>query len=286
VTRPIHVIVVAYHAADDLDRCVATLGAHCPTTIVDNSTSADVRAVAIDRGAEYIDPGENLGFAAGANVALRRILGGPPSDVLLLNPDAAIRPRDLDKLAEYLHDEGNTRVAAISPRLVASQGSEQRVVWPFPSPLRGWAEALGLGRLPARRSFAIGAVLLLRWEALQQIGLFDERFFLYAEETDWQRRALARGWTSRVHHDVIASHAGAGTSDDPSRREALFHAAHETYIRKWYGARGWWAYRCAACLGAVVRAVVLPRDRRAEAGRRALLYFRGPCRCAGLVRDA
>jgi GT2 family glycosyltransferase len=132
----------------------------------------------------------------------------------------------------------------------------------------------------------IGAVLLLRWDALSQVGLFDERFFLYAEEVDWQRRALALGWRSAVCDEVVASHIGAGTSDDPLRREALFHAAHETYIRKWYGRRGWWVYRTAACLGAAARAAVLPGGRRAEARRRALLYLRGPRRSASLMLEA
>ena len=93
--------------------------------------------------------------------------------------------------------------------------------------------------------------MLLRWEALQQVGELDERFFLYGEETDWQRRAAQLGWTAALCPDVVAVHDGAGSSDDPSRREVLFHAAQETYIRKWYGRRGrsrstnpaWWSIR-------------------------------------------
>jgi GT2 family glycosyltransferase len=281
--RPLHVVVVAYHRPRQLDRCLAAIGGAAATTVVDNSRSAGVCAVAVRHGAEYIDPRENLGFGAGVNVALRRLLDGPRRDVLLLNPDATLAPRDLGTLAEYLHRPGNERVAAVSPRLNGPDGGEQRVVWPFPSPARAWAEAFGLGRLPGRHTFAIGAVLLLRWEALRQVGLFDERFFLYAEETDWQRRALTLGWRSELCDGVVASHIGAGTMDDPLRREALFHAAHETYIRKWFGRRGWWAYRSAACLGAAARAVVLRRERRAEAARRARLYLRGPHRSASLV---
>jgi GT2 family glycosyltransferase len=134
--------------------------------------------------------------------------------------------------------------------------------------------------------FAIGAVLLVRWDALRQVGLFDERFFLYAEEVDWQRRALGLGWRSELCDIAAASHIGAGTMEDPARREALFYAAHETYIRKWYGRGGWWAYRSAACLGAAGRAAVLRGERRAQAARRALLYLRGPRRSASLVLKA
>jgi GT2 family glycosyltransferase len=283
MTRPVHVVVVAYHAADQLDRCLVTLGDRAETTVVDNSGSAAVRAVATARGAEYIDPGENLGFGAGANVALRRLLESP-QDVLLLNPDATLAPPEFDKLAEYLHRPGNERLGAVSPRLIGLDGAEQRAKWPFPNPGRAWTEAIGLGWLPTRRTFVIGAVLLLRWEALRQIGLFDERFFLYAEETDWQRRAVACGWSSLLWADATAEHVGAGASADLRRREALFHAAQETYIRKWYGKSGWFLYRGAACFGAAARALVLKGERRSEAARRAALYLRGPRRSAALVQ--
>jgi GT2 family glycosyltransferase len=145
-----------------------------------------------------------------------------------------------------------------------------------------WAEAVGLGRLPTRQIFLAGAVLLLRREAVLDVGPFDERFFLYAEEADWQRRARERGWASALCPDAVAEHVGGGTSMHASRRETLFHAAQETYIRKWYGRSGWLAYRVAACLGAAARALVLRHERRKEAARRTLLYLRGPRRCATL----
>jgi GT2 family glycosyltransferase len=283
-TRPVRVVVVAYHAVAELDACLVSLGPGVPVTVVDNSSSAGVAEVAVRRGAHYVDPGRNLGFAAGVNVALRPLLeSDSPSDVLLLNPDAQLTAETLDILRGYL--VRRERVAAVAPRLVGPEGGNQRVAWPFPSPLRGWAQALGLGRLPSRSTFVIGAVLLLRWEALRQVGLFDERYFLYAEEADWQRRARALGWRSAVCPDAAAVHRGGGTSEDAPRREALFHAAHETYIRKWYGRAGWAAYRCAGLAGAAVRAAVLPGDRRAEAARRAVLYARGPRRAAGLPRS-
>jgi GT2 family glycosyltransferase len=286
MTRRLDVVVVAYNAADELGCCLGALGNDVKTTVVDNSSSAAVRVVAEGRGAEYIDPGTNLGFAAAVNVALRQLTGESPRDVLLLNPDAALAPDKLKTLAAYLHAPANHDVAAVAPVLVGADNAEQRVMWPFPSPARAWAEAFGFGRFPARHTFAIGAILLLRWEAVRQVGLFDERFFLYAEEADWQRRALALGWKSALCQDAVAVHLGAGTSGDRSTREALFHAAHETYIRKWYGRAGWWTFRCAACLGAAARAVVLRRERRAEAARRALLYLRGPRRCTAIIRDS
>ena len=282
-SRPIHVVVVAYHAPERLERCLTSLERNLQVTVVDNSSSSTVKAVAERAGVAYLDPTQNLGFGAGVNFALRRFLTGRPVNVLLVNPDAVLQAGCAAALAEYGSRPGSEHIAAISPALVAEDGSTQRVQWPFPTPWRGIAEAIGLGCLPARHTYVIGAVVLLRWEALQEVGTFDERFFLYAEEADWQRRALALGWRTAVCPDVTAVHAGAGTSNDPLRREAMFHAAHEVYLRKWYGSAGWFVYRWAAFIGATGRAAVLRGDRRAEASRRAALYARGPRRAAQLA---
>jgi GT2 family glycosyltransferase len=248
-----------------------------PVTVVDNSSSEQVAAVAARHGVEYLDPGANRGFATGVNIALRRLEANPPQRVLLLNPDAVIQPEDLKALAT--HASSFDRLAAVAPRLVERDGSDERVAWPFPSPWRAWLEAAGLGRfLGFGRQFVIGAVLLLDWRAIREIGFFDERFFLYGEEADWQRRAVDLGWRSEVCLSAIAAHIGAGTSDDPVRREALFHAAQETYIRKWFGTPGWWAYRLAASFGATVRAIFLRGERRSLARRRMAIYLRGPRR--------
>ncbi len=276
--RRVHVVVVAYHGADELDRALATVGGEAALTVVDNSQSEAVRSVCEQKGARYLRTSGNLGFGAGVNVALREIVAGEPCDVLLLNPDAMLPGGAVGKLAAAL--EADSRACALAPALVRPSGRPQRSLWPFPTPRHAWLEALGLSRLERGPSFAVGTVLLLRWEALHEVGLFDERFFLYAEETDWQRRAHEHGWHAALCEDVVATHVGGAASEDPARRERLFYAAQELYIRKWYGPGGWLLYRLAVIAGAAVRALVLPRSRRAEAGRRLLVYLRGPRRAA------
>lgn len=285
IERTVHAVVVAYHGTAQLDRCLASLRGHAGVTVVDNSSSPEVRATAEANGAAYVDAGRNVGFGAGVNVALRGLLAGEPRDVLLLNPDAALHGGALGALVACLQLPENERVAAVSPRLLGDDGRPQRVLWPFPSPVRAWCEAIGLGRLPARRVFAVGAALLLRWEAVAEVGLFDERFFLYAEEADWQRRACAAGWSSTVCFDATAVHVGSGMSSSAIRREALFQAGQETYIRKWYGLGGWAAYRFAVCAGGLARALLLRSDRRRDAARRVLLYVRGPRRSAARFNE-
>lgn len=282
MTRPVHAVVVAYHGADQLDRALGALDPGVPLTVVDNSQSDAVREVCERRGGRYVRTERNLGFAAGVNVALRDLLAGEPCDVLLLNPDAVLPAGAVAKLAAAL--AADERACAVTPALRSPAGAPQRSSWPFPTPRQAWLEAVGLARLNRGADFAVGAVLLLRWEALAEVGLFDERFFLYAEETDWQRRAHDRGWHATLCTDVVATHEGGAASEDPVRRERLFYAAQELYIRKWHGSGGWLLYRLAVISGAAVRALVLPRPRRAEAGRRLVAYLRGPRRVAAAGR--
>ena len=118
---------------------------------------------------------------------------------------------------------------------------------------------------------------MLRREAIEHVGPFDdERFFLYAEETDWAYRAHRLGWRHAVVDAAVAQHVGAGTSTDPVRRDTHFHAAQERYARKHHGGLGWQATRVAGVAGAAARAVALRGPSRESARRRLAHYLRGP----------
>lgn len=281
--RGVEILVVAYGRPDLLRAALTPVAAAYPVTVVDNSSSAAVRAVADELGVRYLDPGRNGGFAAGVNHFLARRLD-PDAHVLLLNPDAVVSPEAVERLRDALL--ADPRLASVGPRQVDDAGAPARAAWPFPSPVRAWLEAVGLGRLPARSSFVIGSVLLLRAEALRDVGPFDERFFLYAEETDWARRATLRGWSHRIVPEALAVHEGAATSTDSERRGLHFHASQERYYRKHFGAAGWQVARAAQVVGAGARSVVLPGARGDEARARAALYARGPVRReAALARE-
>jgi glycosyltransferase involved in cell wall biosynthesis/GT2 family glycosyltransferase len=269
-------LVVAYGPPDGLDECLIALGGEIPVTVVDNSSLPDTRDVAERRGARYVDAGGNRGFAGGVNLGLRALAeaGLADRDVLLLNPDARIGPDAVRTMHRALRD--GARVAAVGvTQTEPDSGERVRVWWPFPSPWGAWIEAVGLSALNRRRDFAIGSALLLNAQALAQLGALDERFFLYAEETDWQYRARRHGWRIRVV-DADATHEGAGTGGDPSVREGHFFASGELYIRKHYGNAGWQLFRAAGVVGALVRAVLLQGERGAGARRRLRLFLRGP----------
>jgi glycosyltransferase involved in cell wall biosynthesis/GT2 family glycosyltransferase len=271
--RPLEVIVVAYGQPELLRGCLAPLRA-LSITVVDNSSSADVRAVAEAAGARYVDAGHNGGFAAGVNIGLR--LADPNADVLLVNPDAVIERPDVERLRAVLGAQRD--LASAGPAQVDPTGREARVEWPYPSPLATWTEAVGLGRF-RRNRYVIGSVLLLRREALDHVGPFDdERFFLYAEETDWAYRASLLGWRHALVPEARARHVGAATSTDAARRERHFHAAQEIYLRKHFGTLGWQAGRAGQVVGSAVRYAVQRGEKRASARERLHLYLNGPVR--------
>ena len=286
--RPPAVVVVAYGSPELLRRTLRPLSptpgrGDRPVLVVDNSSSAQVRDVCHDTAAAYVDSGRNGGFAYGVNLALAYL--DAEDDVLLLNPDAVVSRDDIARLSGALH--ADPRLASVAPAQVDEQGRALRVAWPFPTPSRAWLEAVGLGRLGARnQAYAVGTVLLLRAAALRQVGGFDERFFLYAEETDWARRAARLGWRHGVVPTVTALHVGAATSTDATRRETHFHASQELYLRKHHGRWGWQVARSAQIAGSALRSVVLPPARRSSARLRLGLYLRGPARAETSLRPS
>ncbi|MDR2998079.1 MAG: glycosyltransferase, partial [Microbacterium sp.] len=277
----VEVITVAYGAPELLERALAPVTG-LPVTVVDNSSMPEVAAICERLGVRYIDSGANIGFGSAVNLALADRLV-PGADVLLLNPDATIDREGIAVLQRALHDRPGT--ASVGPVQVDEQGHPARVEWVFPSPGRCWLEALGLARTIRGPKFVIGSVLLLDADALAAVGGFDERFFLYAEETDWAFRAHLLGWKHRAVPAVQAVHTGAGTSSDPRRREAFFHASQERYYRKHFGAAGWAAARAAQFSGALLRSILLSGERGAEARRRAALYRLGPVRVERRFRE-
>jgi GT2 family glycosyltransferase len=278
---PVTVVVVAFGREDQLALCLDDLDRNLAVVVIDNGQSEEARQICLAVGANYVRSAANIGFAAAVNVALRdhRV---PGSDVLLLNPDAHLRPSDLTVLRQGLH--GSHDLAAVGPRLFNPGGSAQRERWPFPSPWTALAAVVGAADRLSRRRFVSGAVLLLRGDAIDAVGPFDERFFLYSEETDWQLRAVRTGWRVDVIEEAVATHQGGGTSPGAGHRELHFNVSIERFVRKWYGTAGWQIFRAASILAAV-RRLATSRDARTSATYRRAInhYWRGPIRSADAV---
>lgn len=267
------VVVVAYGSPEPLRTALAPLKG-LSVTVVDNSSLAETRQLVEEHEGHYLDAGSNIGFGAAVNLALASLdeRGLGRSDVLLLNPDASISAAGVDELVEALHAQVGT--ACVAPSQTDPSGARvERVEWPFPSPLAAWLVALGLGRLERRRGFVIGSILLLNRLALDDVGRFDERFFLYAEETDWQKRAVDRGWRIGYAPTVRGTHVGGGTSSDENVRSALFHTSQLIYMRKHFGALGAMVARMAMVAGSLARVIVGKGEVRDSARWRLRFYL-------------
>ncbi len=280
-SRPVEIVVVAYGAVDLLRNALEPVAA-IPVTVVDNSSLPEIAALCAELGVRYVDAGGNRGFASAVNIGLAH-RANQHADVLLLNPDARIDPDQIALLEERLRAEPD--LASVAPAQLDGTGRSAQVEWPFPSPLNAWLEAVGLARLQRGPRFVIGSVLLLRAEAIAQVGGFDERFFLYAEETDWAYRARRLGWRHRLIAEATAAHIGAGTSSNDRVRTLRFHASQERFYRKHFGALGWQVARGGLWAGATVRSLILRGERARAARRRAALLRLGPMRVEALSAE-
>lgn len=280
--NPPEILVVAFGAPGLLRNALEPVK-HLDVTVVDNSSLPEIAALCAELGVRYLAPGSNRGFAAGVNYGLEH-RQHPDRDLLLLNPDAVVDPEAVAVLHRHLR--GDATLASVAPSQVDANGRPTRVAWPWPTPWRSWLEAVGLGRLGRQAAYVIGSVLLLRAEALEEVGPLDDHFPLYAEETDWAMRATLLGWRHELVPDAVAVHLGGATSGHPDRREKLFYAGQERFMRKHYGSLGWQVARAGQIVGAEARARILAGERGAQARRRATILRSGPLRSAPRLEES
>jgi N-acetylglucosaminyl-diphospho-decaprenol L-rhamnosyltransferase len=274
----VDLVVVTFNSCHGLSTAVGPLLDHTNLVVVDNDSSDDSVAIARDLGIEVIANSDNRGFG---RAATQGAAVGSASFILFLNPDAAIEPQTLARLVDRLEDD--PRLAVVSPQLVAPDGSRQRTWWPFPSSRRAWSEALHIGRWcdPTPTGFVIGACFLIRRSVFETLGGFDERYWLYGEETDLCRRAADLGFGIELADDLRADHVGGASA---TGIEGVvfehFERAGELFVLDHEGRLGLLSYRLANLTGATIRAVA---HRRSD-GRR--LHRARAMRIAGLLIHA
>jgi GT2 family glycosyltransferase len=239
--------------------------------VVDNASrdeSAERIAVEFPE-VELVRSERNLGFGRANNLAFARTRG---KYVWLLNTDTLVLSGATEAMIGVLQCEPD--VGAVGCRLENPDGTLQRSCWTFPSPAAAWSESLGLNRLRDRVAlpgvprdwhrwahdaeadvdFVIGASLMVRRRVIEEIGGFDENFFLYAEETDWQRRMQAAGWRVRFTPAGTVVHLGGASGAGMRDRQLVeFCRATARYVRKHHGRLGLAAVRAAKLVGLTLR---------------------------------
>ena len=219
---------------------------------------------------------ENKGLGGGSNAGMRVASG---DYFLLLNSDAWALDGALERLVAFTG--AHPEAAVVGPKLLNPDGTLQRSVRGFPTLWRLATEYLFLRKLaprsralnafygagfahdePREAEFLMGACLLVRREAADTVGLFDEDFFMFSEETDWCYRFRQAGWKVLFTPDAEFVHVGGATTRrdwGPMFREQL--RGHLRFLAKHRGAREAERARRLLLASLRLRGVLFPGER-------------------------
>ncbi|MGC8861395.1 MAG: glycosyltransferase family 2 protein [Armatimonadota bacterium] len=245
----VSILIVNWNTRDLLIDCLRSIAENatdvpCEVIVFDNASSDGSAEAVRERfpDVKLITSEANLGFAAGNNRALAKSSG---EFVMFLNPDTIVPPGAIRRMVEFLNE--HEEVGFVGPRLVGANGKTQISSFGmFPSPLEAAAHAIRIWRVAPRSHLAsrfsptpdageswvytqhlLGACVMARRAALDEIGGMDEGFFLFLEETDLFYRAALSGWKVVYLPEVCVVHYGEQSMQD------ILHRTGGLYIRSY-----------------------------------------------------
>ncbi len=255
----ISIIIVSWNVRDLLRNCLrsiqqqaAILGRQIEIIVVDNASDDGTVGMLQNEfpGVRVIANSENVGFTRGNIQALAVARG---RYFFLLNPDTELRPNALARLITFA--DANPHVGIIGPQLCYGDGSLQSSRRRFPTLATAFLESTKLQQWSPRNrtltryymldtsdderqdvDWVNGSAMFVRREVYDQIGGFDEGFFMYSEELDWCYRAKRAGWyivylpTAQVTH-----YEGKSSDQVVAKRDIYFHSSKIRFFRKYRG---------------------------------------------------
>jgi len=254
-------VLVSYNTAALLPKAIedlrtSTAGLSLQTIIIDNASRDDsVELIRRDfADCALIENKTNVGFGRANNQALPLIQG---HYVLLLNTDAFVSPDTLQKTVAHMDEHPECGLLGV--KLVGRDGEWQPSCRYFPTPLNKFLNRTGLNKLfpwvqmvddmdwdhasVRACDWVPGCYLLIRREVIDQVGLFDERYFLYSEEVDLCFAAKKAGWQVHYYPDTTVVHLGGESAksdseitDSGRQIEQLQIESELLYFRKNHGA--------------------------------------------------
>jgi len=272
------IVIASYCTRDLLRECLRSVYASrgsfsFEVCVVDNASSdgsADMVAAEFPQ-TTLIANRRNIGYPAANNQGLRAFgfrqpeVGSsrtrPPRFALLLNSDTEVPPDALARMLDFMIKHGEAGIAG--PKLVRPDGSlDLACRRSFPTPEISFYRMVGLSRLfPRSRRFGqynltyldpdqlaevdsvVGAFMLVRGEAIQEVGLMDETFFMYGEDLDWAYRIKAAGWNVYYNPAVSVLHVKKASTRQNPRAQVEFYRAMDIFYRKHFAAQTpWWLH--------------------------------------------
>jgi len=219
--------------------------------IVDNSPRDDIRQICNDKRIEYLFNNANIGYGAGHNIAILRILELSKYH-LVLNPDIYFSRGNLEKLYNFM--ENNNDVGLVMPKILYPDGSLQYLCKKLPTPfdliirrfIPSFLKPLFRKRLDSfefkDRNYnelmsvpgLSGCFMFIRTGIFKDIGMFDERFFMYAEDTDLCRR-IGNKYKTMYYPEAVIYHEYAKGSYKSNKLLMIHIHSAIKYFNKW----GW-----------------------------------------------
>ena len=243
------IIIVNWNTRDLLCQCLDSLtqkveGIEMEILVVDNgSTDGSVAAVR-DKfpGVRLIENPVNMGFAKANNQAISLSSG---EYLLLLNPDTQVKDETVVKMLSFM--DAHAEAGLVGAQLLNADGSKQNSIANFPSLATELLNKSLLRRLfpekfpgkgrdypgPVEVDSVIGACMMVRRKAVEQMGLLDEKFFLFLEETDWCYRIKKAGW--KVYHipqAEIFHFQGKSAEAEKGKARIEYYRSRYHYFRK------------------------------------------------------
>lgn len=252
----ISICIVNWNVKALLRQCLESIpagvrGLTYEVIVVDNASTDGSAALAHEFPyVRWVQNRENVGFTRANNQALALSRG---RYICFLNPDTVVHPDALTTLVRYM--DAHPDVGITGPQLRYPDGSLQPSRYRFPSPLTALMESTPLAWVwptnPWNRRYHCedcppdrvhdvdwlnGACLVVRREVIEQVGAFDEQFFMYSEELDLCRRAKDAGWrVVYVPQAQVLHYEGKSSEQVVTARHVHFNRSKVLYFRKHYG---------------------------------------------------
>lgn len=235
--------IVNYNSRENLAKCLGSIRegiskeSNFQIIVVNNESEAMGGIFGNLENVEVIEAGKNLGFSRAHNLGAKQARG---KYILFLNPDTEVLPKALQKLVEALESDGKIGIAG--PLLVGASGQPEEEHCGFQkSPLSLIGSKLRQSRNPAAASgekevdWISGGAMMIRKDLFEDLGGFDESYFMYFEDVDLCFRTKKKGRKIVVLPESKVIHKSGQSFSDSREKKRYYYNSQDYYIKKNFG---------------------------------------------------